>query len=231
MEYFMEKFERLKFYRESLKMSQKGFFDRYAVNQSNASKYESGTISLPDELEAELAADGLNLHWLATGKGEMLIQDDIFRIPLLTKDQAMQFDPSKEIPCQKANSGEYPDISLVPIPRRVMEYSTDLRAIRIFDSRMIPVMRSGDVAILEATGWNGDGIYLYRMGEGLHVSYVSREDGVAGYILTDERKPKDGRDMKVLCDAKDFHPIGPVRAVVKDLFGIDKPSKKTGKVE
>jgi transcriptional regulator with XRE-family HTH domain len=217
----MEKFERLKFYRESLKVSQKDFFDRYAVNQSNASKYESGTISIPDDLEAELAADGLNLHWLATGKGEMLIQDDVFRIPLLTKDHAMRFDPAKEIPRRKANSGEYPDVSLVPIPRRVMEYSTDLRAIRVFDSRMNPVMRSGEIAILEATGWNGNGIYLYRMGGGLHISYAGHYDGGFHLFSEHNRNKKSGEYEELPYDAQTFQAIGRVRAAVKDLFGFD----------
>jgi hypothetical protein len=202
-------------------MTQREFFERYNIEQRNGSKYESGTSAIPDELEAELAAGGLNLHWLATGRGEMLVQDDVFRIPLLTKDQAMRFNFAQEIPCRKANSGEYPDISLVPIPRRVMEYSTDLRAIEVFDSRMFPVMRSGDIAIIEATGWNGNGIHLYRMSGGLHISYAGRYDD--GFHLFNElKKDKEGKEYEELpYDSQTFQPIGRVRAVVKDLSAID----------
>jgi transcriptional regulator with XRE-family HTH domain len=194
-------------------MTQKEFFERYDIEQRNASKYESGTSTIPDELEAELAADGLNLHWLATGKGEMLVQDDVFRIPLLTRDQAMHFDPAKEIPDWKANSGEYPDISLIPIPSRVMEYSTDLRAIVVFDSRMYPVMKSGDVAIFEATGWNGNGIHLYRMGDKLHITYAGGENN--HFRLFSEI------ENEIMFDAKTYFCIGRVRAVVSDLFAYD----------
>jgi hypothetical protein len=141
----------------------------------------------------------------------------MFDIPLLTKDQAMRFNPAKEIPRQKANSGEYPDISLVSIPRRVMEYSTDLRAIEVFDSRMAPVMRSGDIAIIEATGWNGNGIHLYRMSGGLHISYVGRYDG--GFHLFDELTLKKEKELPY--DAQTFQPIGRVRAIVKDIFAFD----------
>jgi transcriptional regulator with XRE-family HTH domain len=231
LDYFVKKFERLKLYREWRKLSQKDFFEQYGINQGTASKYESGTSAIPDELETELAADGLNLHWLATGKGEMLVQDDVFRIPLLTRDQALHFDPVKEISRQKANSGEYPDISLVPIPSRVIEYSTDLRAIRVFDSRMDPVMRSGDIAIIQATGWLGNGIYLYRMGGGLHISYVGFYDGV--FHLFDEynrdRKSKEYNELPY--DAQTFQAIGRVRAVVKDMFGFDWMEGKMPPIE
>jgi hypothetical protein len=78
---------------------------------------------------------------------------------------------------------------------------------------MFPVFKSGDIAIIEATGWNGNGIYLYRMGGALHVSYARQVDGQ--YTLADET-PK-----AITCDVQTFEPIGRVRAVVKDLFGFD----------
>jgi len=215
----VEKYERLKFYREAIKMSQKDFFERYGVSQSNASKYESGIVALPDELEASLADDGLNLDWLATGRGDMLINNtgkNIFKIPLLTKEQLLSFDPEKEIPDRerKANSGDYPDFSYIPVPMRVMEYSTDLRAAVAFDSRMAPVIRSGDIAIFEATGWNGDGIYLYRMGGKLHIGYAGHYDNT--FHLFNEWKSEEQP-----YDAQTFKAIGRVRAVVSDLLGKD----------
>jgi transcriptional regulator with XRE-family HTH domain len=215
---FVEKFDRIKVFRESLKLSQKDFYEKYGVSQSNASKYENGSVALPDELEFKLATDGLNLDWLATGRGEMLIQNvgkNTFQIPLLTKEQAMQFDPQKEIPERKANSGDYPDISLIPVPLRVMEYSTDLRAIVVFDSRMAPVLKSGDIAIFEATGWNGNGIYLYQMNRGLHISYAGREKHEEPFLLKNEI------GKEIVYDAATFKPIGRVRAVVNDLFTHD----------
>ena len=215
----MEKFERLKFYREAIKMNQKDFFERYGVSQSNASKYENGTVAIPDELEASLANDGLNLDWLATGRGNMLINNtgkNIFEIPLLTKEQLLSFDPEKEIPDieRKANSGDYPDLAYIPVPMRVMEYSTDLRAAAAFDSRMAPVIRSGDIAIFEATGWNGSGIYLYRMGGGLHIGYVGHYGDTLHLF-------NEWKDVEQPYDSETFKPIGRVRAVVSDLLGKD----------
>jgi transcriptional regulator with XRE-family HTH domain len=197
-------------------LTQKEFAEKYKIEQRNASKYETGLSSIPDDLEALLAIDGLNLNWLTTGHGEMLVQNvenNIFQIPLLTKDHALRFDPVQEIPEPKANSGDYPDLAYIPIPQRLLEYSTDLRAIAVFDGRMYPVLKSGDIAIFEATGWNGDGIYIYRMGGVLHISYANFVDGC--YSLENEIK------KEIIYDAQTFKVIGRVRAVVSDLFGYD----------
>jgi transcriptional regulator with XRE-family HTH domain len=71
----------------------------------------------------------------------------IYEIPLLTKEQVLHFDPDKEIPEPKSHSGDYPDYTLVPIPRRFQEYSTDLRAMVVFNSLMAPLLNQGEIAI------------------------------------------------------------------------------------
>jgi transcriptional regulator with XRE-family HTH domain len=73
-----------------------------------------------------------------------------FEIPLLTKEQVLHFEPGKEIPDPKAHTGEYPDYTLIPIPRRFQEYSTDLRATVVFNSLMSPLLNQGDVTIFQA---------------------------------------------------------------------------------
>ncbi|GAB6391071.1 MAG: hypothetical protein MdMp014T_0444 [Treponematales bacterium] len=151
----------------------------------------------------------------AGGEGEGGKAVRHFEIPLLTKKEAELYNPAKEIPFGKikANSGDYPDISTVPIPWRALEYSTDLRAIEVFDSRMFPVFKSGDIVVFEATGWNGNGIYLYRMSGGLHISYAGRLE--EGFVLLNEI------DKPIVYDAATFVPLGRVRAVVKDMLGAD----------
>jgi hypothetical protein len=135
----------------------------------------------------------------------------VFEIPLLTKEQVLQFDPVREIPNPQAHSGEYPDYMLVPMPRRFVEYSTDLRAIVVFNGLMAPLLNPGDVAIFQATGWGGDGVYVYRMGRDLHISHVKscRQD----FQLTKEFRP----DEEISYDARSFETIGRVRAVVREI--------------
>jgi transcriptional regulator with XRE-family HTH domain len=138
---------------------------------------------------------------------------NLFEIPFLTQEEASKFEPKQAIPEPKANSGDHPDYDFVLAPKRLLDYSTDLRAFEVFGNSMFPVFKYGDIAILEATGWNGNGIYLYRMGGGLHISYVGWVNGQR--VLANEI------GKEIAYDAQTFQPIGRVRAVVKDLFALD----------
>jgi transcriptional regulator with XRE-family HTH domain len=136
----------------------------------------------------------------------------LYEIPLLTREQVLRFDPSKEIPDPKAHSGDYPDYTLVHVPLRFREYGTDLRAMVVFNSLMSPLLNPGEVAIFQATGWNGNGVYVYRLKSDLYISHV-RFTVEAGYVLTKEFKPAEA----ISCDTETFEPIGRIRAVVRDV--------------
>jgi phage repressor protein C with HTH and peptisase S24 domain len=136
----------------------------------------------------------------------------VFEIPLLTKEQVLHFDPASEIPDPKAHSGNYPDYTLVPMPRRFQDYSTDLRAMVVFNGLMVPLLAPGDVAVFQATGWLGDGVYVYRINGDLHISHVQLVKGQQ-YRTTNEVKP----DAEVAYDTETFVAIGRVRAVVREI--------------
>jgi transcriptional regulator with XRE-family HTH domain len=135
----------------------------------------------------------------------------VFEIPLLTKEQVLHFNAAQEIPSPKAHSGEYPDYMLVPMPKRFVEYSTDLRAIVVFNSLMSPLLNPGEVAIFQATGWNGDGVYVYRMKGDLYMNHV-KSSGTA-YRLTKEFRAEE----ELPYDERTFEAIGRVRAVVREI--------------
>jgi phage repressor protein C with HTH and peptisase S24 domain len=135
----------------------------------------------------------------------------VFEIPLLTKEQVLHFDVVQEIPNPKAHSGEYPDYMLVPMPRRFVEYSSDLRAIVVFNSLMSPLLNPGEVAIFQATGWKGDGIYVYRMKGDLYISHVKSYK--TAYQLTKEFR----KEEEIFYDVESFEVIGRVRAVIKEM--------------
>jgi transcriptional regulator with XRE-family HTH domain len=215
---------RLKELRNSLGFKQEDMSQKIKFGtQKTWSNYETGETFPPPEVFLKLAnLLNIDLHWLITGEGSMYrsermtVGKTVFEIPLLTKEQLLSFDPEKEIPHgeRKANSGDYPDMTYIPVPLRVMEYSTDLRAAVAFDSRMAPVIRSGDIAIFEATGWGGDGIYLYRMGGKLHISYAGHHGNT--FHLLNKLK-----SIELDYDEQTFKAIGRVRAVVSDLTGYD----------
>ena len=207
------------------------FANILGIASSVVSDIENGKREASKEFLLSLSAKySISLNWLYFGVGPISLVESItgkkltseepakivFEIPLLTKEQLLSFDPEKEIPDseRKANSGDYPDLTYIPVPMRVMEYSTDLRAAAAFDSRMAPVIRSGDIAIFEATGWNGSGIYLYRMGGGLHIGYVGHYGNTLHLF-------NEWKDVEQPYDSETFKPIGRVRAVVSDLLGKD----------
>jgi transcriptional regulator with XRE-family HTH domain len=135
----------------------------------------------------------------------------VFEIPLLTKEQVLHFDPAREIPDPKAHSGSYPDYTLVPMPRRFQDYSTDLRAMVVFNGLMTPLLAPGDVAVFQATGWLGDGVYVYRVNGDLHIGHVWLIRGQ--YLITNEVKP----EAELAYDTETFRAIGRVRAVVREI--------------
>jgi transcriptional regulator with XRE-family HTH domain len=153
------------------------------------------SLDTKEELSAETEISGLSL----------------FEIPLLSKEQVLHFDPDKEIPAPKAHSGEYPVRTLVPIPMRFQEYSTDLRAMVVFNGLMATLLVPGDVAVFQATGWLGDGVYVYRVNGDLHISHVRLVKGQ--YLATNEAKP----EAEATYDAGTFGAIGRVRAVVREI--------------
>jgi len=206
---FMQKATRLRMYREHLRLTQAEFAEKYNTTQKNISRYEIGGAEVPADLEFYMVRDGLNLNWLVTGNGEMIASVG-YEIPFLTSAQALRFDPKKEIPDPKSHSGEYPKASTVFVPLRILSYSTDLRAIEAFDSRMAPLFHAGDIVIFEATGWNESGIYLYLMGGKLHISRAVEKDNTI--ILTMAHNNKT-----IPYDPSTFQPIGRIVAVVKDL--------------
>jgi hypothetical protein len=156
-----------------------------------------------------------NINMILTEKNETEQKADkpvfVFRIPLLSKEEVLHFDPVKEIPDPKAHSEDYPDTTLVAIPMRFREYSTDLRAMLVFNSLMSPLFNAGDMIIFQATGWNGNGVYVYRVNGELHISHV-RFDGKQ-YLLSKESKPEE----EIPCPAESFEPIGRIRAVLKEV--------------
>jgi hypothetical protein len=97
------------------------------------------------------------------------------------------------------------------MPRRFQDYSTDLRAMVVFNGSMVPLLVPGDVAVFQATGWLGDGVYVYRVNGDMHIGHVRlvKEQ----YLVADEAKPEE----EVAYDAEVFGAIGRVRAVVREI--------------
>lgn len=62
---------RLKLIREYYNESQAKFSKKLGIAQNTWGQYEIGKRSVPDELKQQLAAMGIDIHWLVTGEGSM----------------------------------------------------------------------------------------------------------------------------------------------------------------
>lgn len=218
-------------FRKSSGKSQKDFADLLGVPQTTWAGYELGKsepklgtlIALAEHgytipsLSSSIIVGNNNtqtighnsVHIPPTPDGECF-SIPLFEVPLLTKEDVLKYNPKQEILEPQAHNGRYPDKVLIPSPYWLKEFSTDLRAITIFDSRMAPRLNAGDVAIFEGTGYTGDGIYVHRFENTVHISYIHWQNN--RFVMWTEFKP----DEKVELDTID--PIGRIRATVKRVL-------------
>ena len=64
--------ERVRLFRESLGKNQREFSEMLVIKQQSLSKYENGTLNIPDKQKISILKYGVNLVWLLTGEGSML---------------------------------------------------------------------------------------------------------------------------------------------------------------
>jgi SOS-response transcriptional repressor LexA len=80
--------ERLKILRTRLRMkNQTEFAEKLGITQTSLSKYENGTVDIPDEVKVKISKFGINLHWLITGHGEMFLKEQPEK-PLIPKKES-----------------------------------------------------------------------------------------------------------------------------------------------
>lgn len=213
MREFLNIGDRLRFFRETTGLNQKEFAEKCGITQQSLSKYENNSNAISDEAKICLFHEGLNINWLLAGVGEMQVKHrptgTFYEVPLLTKEEVFSMSIIKET---AAHTGDYPEKILIPVSDRIREFSTDLRALRVFNSRMAPTLSAGDIALFEGSGWNGDGIYVYINNEELHISRIQFTQ--SGYELTKEFKPEETIEYV----AKNFSIIGRIRAVLKEVL-------------
>ena len=78
----MEIFERLKYIRKTLNLTQKNFAEQIGMSQSGYAQVEKGSKAISNRLIKSIClAFNVNENWLRTGEGEMFIkvEDSIFK--------------------------------------------------------------------------------------------------------------------------------------------------------
>lgn len=165
--------ERLKEVRIRLgKGSQAQFAGEFGLEQTTLSKYEKGTLNLPDAIKLKLVDFGINLHWLLTGEGEMFLSSvsplqgqetanlvGTRKMPLLR--QKVSCGPGVDWQ-DEANIVDYIDV-FDQIPRLKIKR---LFALCVEGSSMLGAgIRNGDYVLFDSAQdqWPCDGIYVFAL--------------------------------------------------------------------
>lgn len=207
---------RLAIFRETLGINQTELSKKIGIHQRNWSRYESGDVSPPEDVLLKLASLGLNLHWLHTGDGEMMSENN----KQTSLPFAMQFFPTKKqtsLPIKNEAFGDMPIIEgdvprglVIPIldqavsagygkgledegfPDRFITVPRDLarfkalKALPVQGDSMSPTLHEGDLVVCDSGGWSGDGIYVIKTQESAYVKRVVLTS--KGYTVISDNK-------------------------------------------
>jgi SOS-response transcriptional repressor LexA len=156
------------------KGSQAQFAGEFGLEQTTLSKYEKGTLNIPDTIKLKLGEFGINLHWLLTGEGEMFLAsvpafpagrevakagEGGYKVPLLR--QKVSCGPGVNWQ-DEANIVEYIDVFDL-IPRLKIKR---MFALCVEGSSMLGAgIRNGDYVLFDSAQdqWPHDGIYVFAL--------------------------------------------------------------------
>jgi SOS-response transcriptional repressor LexA len=67
--------------------NQTEFAEKLGITQTSLSKYENGTVDIPDEVKVKISKFGINLHWLITGHGDMFLEEQSKKLLTIPKTE------------------------------------------------------------------------------------------------------------------------------------------------
>lgn len=192
---------RLKSIREYFGDSQKKFAEKVDVKQNNISRYETGKLSVSNEVLGYLYDNGINLNWLLSGEGQMFHEDicdcdsvsvvddfeeSIYRDP---RGREMNFDQNGVVMvpmfAQKVSAGAGQELledgldtfKSVPVLEQILYpyKTTEVKAIQVKGDSMTGVnIFSGDIVFFIPNKIEGDGIYVISTFEEIKVKRIFR---------------------------------------------------------
>lgn len=197
--------ERLKQIRQQIGVSQIAFAGMFGLKQQTYQKYESGIVSMPQDLLEQLADKmNINLHWLITGNGSMHIggeQGEEAPLRAHTRDIDIRKNILKDsvevlMTSLKASAGpgqEWSDAELTGevlyIPKRVARRypgNSSFAGAAVVGDSMEPTLHDGEPVVFVRDFIQGDGIYVLAVNGELLVKRL-QFDGISGklHIISD----------------------------------------------
>lgn len=188
---------RLKLIREYYNESQAKFSKKLGIAQNTWGQYEIGKRSVPDELKQQLAAMGIDIHWLVTGEGSMhkdRAADPAAKTPAMVvmepehasynknKGLAVISKDEETIPIplirQKLSAGpgqlwgdDCFTNDVIAIPTRMVKrfQGYKLGAAEVRGDSMDPSLQNGDTVFFAEKMISGNGIYALSIDEEVYV--------------------------------------------------------------
>jgi phage repressor protein C with HTH and peptisase S24 domain len=145
--------------------SQDAFSEKLGTTQTTLSKYEKGITELPDDLKIKISGFGINIHWLVTGEGEMLLSslpaiaktDGPYKVPLLRQQVSCGKGANWET---EENIQAYVDIlSLAPRYKHGKLFAFPVQGTSMIGAGI----RNGDYVLfnVDPDQYLADGIYVF----------------------------------------------------------------------
>ena len=214
--------ERIEQVRKKLGFSTKMLFaEKLGLKYQTYVNYETGKRTLPDKVKAKFLEMGINISWLISGEGEMLIKKEnntqkyvnktgfkqlqvyseadlpegAFVVPLL--DQQLCAGSGSQVPEEDASS------ALVRVPAYLSKYGDKVAALTVDGDSMYPTLHRGDMVVCDSCGWSGEGIYALRMSGSGFVKRLTKAPGKI-IILSDNPKyptreePEESQDIQII---------------------------------
>jgi SOS-response transcriptional repressor LexA len=170
--------ERLKLLRTSLRMkNQTEFAEKLGITQTSLSKYENGTVDIPDEVKVKISKFGINLHWLITGHGEMFLEDQ----------------PEKSLTIPKIENRSSPGAL---IDQRLEKLETEIAEIKVYLKKSGAKAPDSSLYVLEPAPEYGDGRVKTPFVDDIAAGPpIQQSEDLSGYINVPKRfiktKPED----------------------------------------
>jgi phage repressor protein C with HTH and peptisase S24 domain len=154
--------------------TQEPFAVKIGTSQTTLSKYENGTIDIPDDLKIKISELGINIHWLVTGEGDMFHiiapqptgtgrgitkASEGSKVPLL--QQKVSCGPGEDWENEQNIKGYIDILSLASHIKPVRMFALSVQG----NSMIGAGIRNGDYVLFnaEADQYLDDGIYVFAL--------------------------------------------------------------------
>lgn len=216
--------QRIKSVRSQAGLTQEDAAARLGIAYPTLSKYEQGHRTPDAELLNRMAKEfGCDPGWLLTGEGSMWRGVRAAEPPAAYESVDLVSIPYYPEVAVSAGPGAVPDETEPParlaLPaawlRRVLHVSVEgLCLLPVRCDSMLPTLSPGDLVLVDQTArtLTTDGLYVYRLDDGLHVKRLQQTSGRRVLVLSD-----NPLYQRLEVELPDLHLIGRVVLALRRL--------------